>query len=248
MPQFAHIPSFSLQDNSLSINTDKNIPSISQLQKEGYLPIPTINYLLDLRKTVTNHTIQDRQTIISTFSLDKIPTSSTQFNIKQLNSYNLKYIQSLDNAKLLDNILGKSNQDNTKKRPISTNIYPDLLKIVELIKPHIINLDDAVYYFNIFLDDNFDISQECEDSIQNRNTVKILENIYTELYHLQDFNLNNIESSFTNVCTNLRIPEKQLNEPLRLILTGLSNGPDLIKIILLLGKEKTLKRLKSCIS
>ena len=65
-----------------------------------------------------------------------------------------------------------------------------------------------------------------------------------ELEKIEEITPEAIKQAFKNVATNTGVKGKNLFMPIRLKLTGVSHGIELVNIIKILGKEEVINRLK----
>ena len=64
------------------------------------------------------------------------------------------------------------------------------------------------------------------------------------LEKLEDFTLENTETTFRNITEAMGLKAAELIHPTRLAITGRTVGPGLFDIIVLLGREKTVERMR----
>ena len=75
----------------------------------------------------------------------------------------------------------------------------------------------------------------------------LIEKMITELAAVESYSLENIESLFKKIVEEEGIKLGKLAQPVRVALTGTTVSPGSYDVILLLGKEETLKRLKNVV-
>jgi glutamyl-tRNA synthetase len=75
----------------------------------------------------------------------------------------------------------------------------------------------------------------------------ILEKVIAGLSALDDFSTENIESLFKKIVEEEGMKLGKLAQPVRVALTGTTVSPGIYDVILLLGKEETLRRLQNVI-
>ena len=74
-------------------------------------------------------------------------------------------------------------------------------------------------------------------------TPKVFKALIEELNGLKEVNPENIKQVFKNVQNAIGVKGKALYMPVRLALTGVSHGIELVNIIKILGKEEVIARL-----
>ena len=80
------------------------------------------------------------------------------------------------------------------------------------------------------------------------NTPELLNSYLTDLAKLGDWNRNSLESSLRNIADIAGVGAGRLIHPVRLALSGVSNGPSLFIIMELLGKERCLQRIQTALN
>ncbi|MDP3786872.1 MAG: glutamate--tRNA ligase, partial [Candidatus Omnitrophota bacterium] len=65
---------------------------------------------------------------------------------------------------------------------------------------------------------------------------------------LETFDLQNIENCVRNLATDLNIKAADLIHPIRVAVTGRKVGASLFETVILIGKEKTIERLKGALN
>ena len=75
----------------------------------------------------------------------------------------------------------------------------------------------------------------------------LIKKIITKLSVLDDYSVENIESLFKKTVEEEEVKLGKLAQPVRVALTGATVSPGIYDVILLLGKEETLKRLKNIV-
>jgi glutamyl-tRNA synthetase len=75
----------------------------------------------------------------------------------------------------------------------------------------------------------------------------LLEQVIAGFSTLDDFSSDNIEILFKKIVEEEGIKLGKLAQPVRVALTGTTVSPGIYDVILLLGKEETIKRLGNCL-
>ena len=97
----------------------------------------------------------------------------------------------------------------------------------------------------MFFNKEIEFNQDCIDFLKSDSKIKNTLNIfYEEVSKLNDWNEENISGVINNVKDKSKNNGKLLYMPIRIIISGVMHGPDLIEVIYLIGKEKVLERLE----
>ena len=75
------------------------------------------------------------------------------------------------------------------------------------------------------------------------STPEVLNEFAKNINELEVINSDSVKQAFKNVQAVVGVKGKQLFMPVRLKLTGMMHGPEMVNIISVLGKEETIARL-----
>ena len=224
---------------------------ITGFKDKGYLPEAIINALVLLGwNPGNNKEIMSMDELIETFSLEKLQKSGARFNIKKFDWFNHQYIKNSSN----DSLISKLSEESFTKTSTFSNGEPPfnikdtnidkLNKILDLVKERANFIDDiynnSKYFF--IAPKEFDKGNLNDEQIDFsikwiENFMSLISNKPLEFDILHDFLKETLEKD------NLKMVD--VMPTFRLILFGTTNGPDVIKSILILGIEETNNRIKS---
>ncbi|RHZ35971.1 glutamate--tRNA ligase [endosymbiont GvMRE of Glomus versiforme] len=232
-PQFGHLSIIlnkERQKLSKRDQTTSEFQMIYQLRQKGYLPQAIINYLLFLGwhpgRGITQE-IFNLKEAIENFNLKGLHTQGAVFTLEKLNWYNNYYIQQLEEKEFEKQswkVLQKEYQLAEEKKEW-------VQKIAFLFRPRLNCFQELInlsrYFFQEPLQIDLDLPLSQLEKL--KETKELLTN-------LEDWKEESVRQALQTV--------KNLFPLIRRKLTGQKSGPELPKIIYLLGKEKVLKRLK----
>ena len=87
-------------------------------------------------------------------------------------------------------------------------------------------------------------NQEELEMVNKDSSKKVFTSFIEELNSLDEINKDNLKQAFKNVQNKVGVKGKDLYMPIRLKLTGVTHGIELINIVNILGKEEVIERLK----
>ena len=93
-----------------------------------------------------------------------------------------------------------------------------------------------------YLNNNFKYKEKIDLSIKSR---KIVVDFYKEIINDKNISNNNIGNKITKYIDSKKIKFVDLGKPLRLILTGVKNGPTINEIFYILGRSNIIKRMNN---
>ena len=236
-PQYAHLPLILAPDHSKLSKRHGDV-SLGDYQKKGYLAEGVVNFLALLGwNPGTEKEIFNKEDLIKEFSLKRIQKGGAVFNIDRLDWLNKQYIKKIPIKELAKRLL-----EYLPKEPANWE------KIVALESERISKLSDikeGIGYF--FEEPSFPAfllvwkdSDKDKTKIHLEQFIKILCDIPEK-----EFTKDNIKNAVWDYV------EKQGRGntlwPLRVALTGLERSPEPLIIADILGKDKTINRLKKAV-
>ena len=243
-PQYAHLPMILAPDRS-KLSKRYGTTGVREYRQAGYLPETLINFMAFLGwNPGDEREIYSLASLVKEFSLEKVQRGGAIFNIKRLDFLNGFYIRQKSIEKLTDLCLpylkeaGLITQDyDLEKIKKIIAIYQERLKKVS----EIVELSD--YFFREILNYNRGLLKwkDMQDK-EIKNSLEKLEKVLSKIKD-EDWKKENLE--------NVLMPEAEkdgdrgvLLWPLRVALTGKEASAGPFEVADILGKEKTLKRIK----
>jgi glutamyl-tRNA synthetase len=104
-------------------------------------------------------------------------------------------------------------------------------------------VDAAVYY----LTDDFPHDPKAANKFLTADVAGPLSALIDKLAGLEDFSEAAIEQAFAEVLQQTGLPMGKLAQPVRVALTGSTVSPGIHDVIAVLGKERTLQRLRKAL-
>lgn len=200
--KYVHLPIILNASTGKKMSKRDDASSVKWLIDEGFLPSAIANYLVLMgNKTPTE--IFTLEEAISWFKIENVSKSGAKFDIDKLRFINRKHIELLDEMRL-SKILGFADNDIGKL----AKLYLEEASTIKEIKSKLNNI--------------FSQKSTLEGFEQESQTIKeVLKNApYFENYDdLKDYVVQKTE-----------LKGKNLFKPLRYILTGVENGPNLTDI------------------
>lgn len=243
-PFFAHL-SMILGADGKKLSKRTGAASLSWYRHEGYLPEALINSLalLGWAPEGNQELFSSTNEIVKKFSLKRISSNPAIFDVKKLDWINGNHIKKSNCEKITMLVKPYLEAANL----LRGNEDEEWLKqVIELEKGRIKRLSQIVEYGDFFFLP--EISYDIVDSVLRQEGTKSLLSAYrASLDELEDFTEEEVEKRARKVIKDAGVKGGALIHPVRAALTGRTVGPGLFEIIALLGKEKTLRRLKSAI-
>ena len=236
-PTFSHMPLIHNENNE-KLSKRHNALSIEDYKNQGFLPETMINYLLRLGWSYGDKEIISLDDAIKNFKIDKIGKSPSKLDEKKILFLNNFYIKNKNDDFILDEI--KKNQAflNIKN---SEETICNIKDLINIFKERSNTLNELIDYINSINKEVFSYSK-VEKKILN-DSVNLKNNLLDKLSFIESWDDYILENAIKDIIKNMNLKFKDLGQPLRLVLLGTMNGPSLTKIMKVIGKEVTLKKI-----
>ena len=240
LPKFAHLPLI-LDPEGGRMSKRAGATAVTEYRTQGYLPQAIVNYLMLLGWSPGNN--QEKvlmSSALKTFSIKKINKAGAAFSLEKLQWLNSQYIKEMDTAQLADML-----------KPLVAAKYPeahiqgkDLKPIAQLYKGRMNTLLDFLDWTDFIFNDQVCFEQEAKAKHLSRDMRREFDLLAERLSAVSDFNVKAAEEAFRGVIAQLGIEAGVLVHPVRVALTGRAVGPGLFDTMVVLGQERTIRRLK----
>jgi glutamyl-tRNA synthetase len=242
-PRFGHL-SMILGIDKVKLSKRHGATSVLEYQESGYLPEALVNYLVRLGWSHGDQEIFSLKEMVAKFSLDHISKSPAAFNPDKLLWLNGQYIRQTEPkrlASLLMPILVKQGLlDETAV------LDPDWLEqLVTVLRDRSKTLVEMAEKAAPFLAESVSIQSDAEKFL-TQGAKSPLERLYSVISQ-SAFDHAMLEQGFKSVLKEIGWSMNQLAQPVRAALTGQVNSPGIFDVMLLLGRDRTLTRLRKAI-
>ena len=251
LPEFAHIPMILAPDRS-KLSKRHGAVSVGEYKKKGYLPEALVNYLALLGWSPERSTQEffSLKELTEQFSLRRVSKSGAIFDFKKLDWMNGCYLRksSLDRITKLSwpylSVWPGTGPYLEKEKMKEMEDYSWLKGVVEVTRDSVEVLSQIPQQAEVFFKDEVVYEEGLKDELKEEKNKLVIKTLKRRLNQLKSFEEEIIYSTLKEVCQDLGLKTKEVFMPTRIALTGKTKGPELPKIISLLGKEKTIARLE----
>ncbi|OGZ77403.1 MAG: glutamate--tRNA ligase [Candidatus Staskawiczbacteria bacterium RIFCSPLOWO2_12_FULL_37_15] len=253
-PVYAHLPLMLNMDKSKMSKRQGDV-AISDYHKNGYLPEALINFMALLGwNPGTEKEIFSLAKLVKEFSIEKVQKAGAIFNVQRLDFINGFYIREKPIEKLTELCIPYLKEAGLLiAGQISEN---KLEKIIEVSKTRMKKLFDIVELSGFFFVDKvaYDKNLLKWDDMKDGDIKDALLLCDKTLSELKDWEIKKIEEALMGVAGEFNrqkgYPEKNrgfLLWPMRVALSGKQFSPSPFEISDILGREKTLKRIRGAV-
>ncbi len=247
-PQFAHLPMLLGTDRS-KLSKRHGAVSVIEYREQGYLPEAMLNFLALLGWSLDDKTeMFSRQQLIDNFSLERVSRTAAIFNHDKLKWMNGVYIRSLspeDFAQRSLPFLEKGLPPGVR-RPLSIDCVRQIMPLVQERAKTLAEVPDLTQFF--FVDElNYSANLLIGKDTDRQSTSRALEVAQQRLKQLAVFDAESMEALLRPLAVELGLKAGQLFGALRVAVTGQTATPPLFQTMVVLGKERCLKRIEAAL-
>ncbi|MDO8183781.1 MAG: glutamate--tRNA ligase [bacterium] len=239
-PEYAHIPLILAPDRS-KLSKRHGATAVSDYLNLGYLPAALVNFMALLGWSPqaggegTDEEVFTLDQLVERFSLDAIQKGGAIFNLDKLNWLNREHLRRLS----------PEEQTNYIAQALPNLDQNILAKITSLILDKAANWDEIKK-----LETEGELAYFFEAPTPSKELLKTTEHLPKVIELLEkideaDWNAENIKNAIWDFAS--EVGRGDVLWPMRVALSGREKSPDPFTLASILGKEKTIKRLKSVI-
>jgi glutamyl-tRNA synthetase len=242
IPRFGHLPMI-LGSDKTRLSKRHGATSIMAYKDMGYLPEAMVNYLVRLGWSHGDQEIFTRQELIEKFSWKHVQTSAAVFNPDKLLWMNAEYIKTSPPNQVAEALAPLLEQaglgDEVGKMPAEW-----LAQLVVLVKERTKTLVEMVEWVKPYFGQAVRYEEEAARKLLTQAMAPILQKLLDRFEALPGFSKPAWEESFKKLVEEEGIKMGQLAQPVRVALTGRTASPGLFEVMEILGRERTLIRLR----
>ena len=239
VPQFAHMPMV-LAPNGEKLSKRHAAVGVLEYRDMGYLPDAVINYLARLGWSYGDQEIFTRQELIEKFSWDRVGSTAGRYDSKKFLHVQAEHLRMLSDEEIASGtvpFLAKLGVDVAADDSV-------LLKSIPYVRPRaatFIDVADAVIYF--FRDVEFEDKGKRkflvpDNAVHLRALADVVEAV-------EPFDATHLEPAVKTWMESNELPMKAVAQPARVAMTGRTRSPGLFEVMEVLGKPRTVERLRS---
>jgi glutamyl-tRNA synthetase len=242
LPEFGHVPLI-LGTDKARLSKRHGATSVMAYRNMGYFPEAVVNYLVRLAWSYGDQEIFSRDELIEKFTLENVGKSAGVFNPEKFLWVNFNYLKSRPVAQLADEIVPYIEakgypvpQDKQWLQSMIATLQERAKTLTELV--------DAAHYYLV---DEISLDEKAAKKFLTRDAAEPIESLIQRLTALGDFSAASIEQAFTATLQEKALPMGQLAQPVRVALTGSTVSPGIHDVIAVLGKQRTIQRLRKAL-
>ncbi|MDO9527838.1 MAG: glutamate--tRNA ligase [Syntrophales bacterium] len=242
LPEFAHAPMI-LGADKARLSKRHGATSVMEYKNMGHLPEALVNYLVRLGWSHGDQEIFSLDELVDLFTLTVVGKSASVFNPDKLLWLNQHYIKECATERLaqeLSPFLEKSGLDTSDKnfvKKVALDLKTRSKTLVEMA-------DSGTFYF----EDEIEYEKAAADKFLKVEFAQHMEAVIEGLSLLQDYTEEGIENFLRETAKKRDTKLKFIAQPMRVALTGKIVSPPIDQVMITLGKDVVIQRMKRALA
>lgn len=246
IPKYVHLPLI-LGTDGTKLSKRHGATTFEELSKQGYLTEAIINYIAFLGWAPSRDTreIFSLEELCEVFTISGISKSPATFDYNKLDWYNEQYIRNMD-VETFKNWLEPEAEKFFADKTYDMNLLAEMLQNRITKRTDLAVMLDFVKKPDPF---NPEMYVHKKSKLTPELSARVLQIIVDRISASDIYERDHLHSLLMNLGPELELKTGQIMNPVRIALSGRQVTPGgSIELLLLLGKEDSLKRLKEAVN
>jgi glutamyl-tRNA synthetase len=242
LPVFGHVPMV-LGADKARLSKRHGAMSVGEYQKMGFLADAMINYLVRLGWSHGDQEFFEREDLIEKFDLEHLGRSASMFDTDKLLALNAKHIQAKSPKELGEHLLfhldalGIEAQNDPFTQGVIETLQPRSKTLVEMAKA-------ALFYYK----DRVEFDEKAAKKFLTPEKKDMLIQAADGIEGLSDYTQEDLEDLFKQIMEKTGLGFGKIAQPLRVAITGTTVSPGIFEMLLALGRDKTIQRIRQAVT
>jgi glutamyl-tRNA synthetase len=242
LPLFGHVPMV-LGPDKARLSKRHGAMSVGEYKNLGFLPDAMINYLVRLGWSHGDQEYFEREDLIEKFDLEHLGRSASMFDTDKLLALNSKHIQKKTPRELGDhllfhlNALGIEAENDAFTQGVIETLQPRSKTLVEMAQ-------GAFFYYQ----DIIEFDEKAANKFLKPEVLATLTQAADNIENLSEYTQENLENVFKQIMEDTGLKFGKIAQPLRVAITGTTISPGIFEMLLALGQEKTIQRIRKAVA
>ncbi|MEE8164226.1 MAG: glutamate--tRNA ligase [Myxococcota bacterium] len=239
-PIFAHVPLI-VAESGRKLSKRKDPVSLQQFKADGYLPEAMLNWLARLGWSHGDEEIFSAAEIVEHFDFEHVGRSGARADLEKLDWLNQHYLKICSADVLFES--ARPFLEAVAGRPVERNATLD--KLLDLLRERSHQLKEMAEKARFALVDELEIDAGAAKKHLRPISLEPLEGLITRLESTPEWTLESLAKSFEETCAGLGgLKLGKLAQPVRVAVTGTDASPGIYETLEVVGRERTLERLR----
>jgi glutamyl-tRNA synthetase len=245
-PQFAHVPLIMGPDKK-RLSKRHGATSVMEYERQGYLPEGMTNFLalLGWSPGSSDEELFSVNELIERFTLEGISGGNAVFNTEKLDWFNHQHLLRLDDMELVRRLEPLLRDEDMWRPSLNTTTFDWFRQVLALLKPRAKKLTEYVDGLRPFLDAPIVYDHAAVQKHLSAPGMRAhLEALYTA-FQTTAFDEASLEQALRALAEQRGVKAGTLIHATRIAMTGRMVSPGLFEMLVLLGRDRVLTRLKA---
>jgi glutamyl-tRNA synthetase len=247
-PSFAHVPLIMGPDKK-RLSKRHGATSVTEYQRMGYLSEAMVNFLALLGWSPGgDREVLTRQEMTQLFTLEGISGGNAVFNAEKLDWFNQQHIGRLPGEELLRRIEDRLRAAALWRDTLATGESAWTVSVLDLLKPRVRNFDQLVDELRPFLVDAPELDAAAAAKHLPPEIRPLLSEFAGVLEQLEPFDAAAVEQALRGSATAAGVKAASLIHAVRVAVTGRAVSAGLFDLLVLLGRDRVVNRLRRAVT
>lgn len=247
-PIFGHI-SLILGKDRTKMSKRHGATSVDQYRKLGYLPEAVVNFLALLGWSPSGEQeIFSKEELVEQFSLERAAKNPAVFDTDKLNWINAHYIKQANPEKITFLAIPHLVEKGYLSGALAPEALASLVKFVAVIQDHLSYAAQVADYADIYFKDDVVVESEAKEVLFDETFPAVGALFKDKLSALPEVAADAVKPLLKEVSKELQVGGKKVFMPIRVALTGQTHGPDLARLIEVLGRDRVIRRVDAAMN
>ena len=240
VPDFAHVPMV-LAPNGQKLSKRHAAVGVLEYRDMGYLPDGVLNYLVRLGWSHGDQEIFSREELVEKFGWDHVGSTAGKYDAKKFSHVQAEHLRMLGDAELARGVapfLAERGLDVAEDDAT-------LLAALPYLKPRATTLAELADGLDYFFRDAPEFDAKARRKFLKPEAAQYLNKLADLIEAAEPFSQENLEAVVERWMEAEELKMKVVAQPARVAMTGRTRSPGLYEVMELLGREETVKRLRS---
>jgi len=244
VPEFGHISLILGKDRS-KMSKRHGATSVDQYRQLGYLPEALVNFLALLGwSPAGEQEIFSLPELVEQFSLDRVAKNPAVFDVDKLNFINAHYLRQIGPERLTEMALPHLVTAGFVEESMSAEKKAWLTQVVAAVTEYVSYAAQVPEHAAVFFRDQVEFeSDEAREVLRDSDIPQVMAVFREKLLALDVVDEAAVQGILKSITKELKVGGKKVYMPIRVAVTGQVHGPDLLKLIVLIGRERVLARI-----
>ena len=243
VPEFAHLPMI-LGPDKKRLSKRHGAAGIQEFRDAGYAADALLNYLVMLGwNPGTDQELFTREEMVTQFAIRKVQKKGAVYDEKKLHWIAGQHLAKVSEDEILQSI---RSEDPNWQRHAKDEYIHHILKLMKVRAKTFNELKDMTGYF---FSDPVTFDQEAAAKRwKDKSLNNLIDNYVQRLEDIANWSAADLEKVLRATAEDMAVSAAKLIHPVRLAVSGQSEGPGLFELLELLGKMTCIRRLRKALT